>query len=85
MARARKMSVGEAKDGRVFVPITGCPLIALFEWPNVCVGRELHHTEGRGRSREGVSLRPCANHGIDQFNGVAGLSQRNRGRHQQGK
>src|ERR1700678_3348883 len=38
VSRAREMRVREAKDGGVFVAVSRSPLVALLEWPNLCVG-----------------------------------------------
>src|ERR1700753_2603786 len=43
MSRAGEVRMREPEDGRVLVAISGCPLVALFKWPDLRIGRELHH------------------------------------------
>ena len=38
VSRAREMRMREAEDGRVFVAVARCPLVALLEGPNLSVG-----------------------------------------------
>ena len=83
--RTGEMRMREAEDGCVFVAISGCPLVALLEWPNLRVGRELHHAERRGRSRKSMPFRPGADHRINKLDGVGCLCERNRGRNQHSK
>jgi len=72
---AGEVSVRETEDGRVLVAISSGPLVALLEGPNLGVGRQLHHAEGRGGPGKSVTLRAGADHRIDQFERVRRLRE----------
>ena len=75
VARAGKMRMREAENRRVFVAISGRPLIALLEGPNLRVGRQLHHAERRGRTRKRMSLRASTDQRVDQLEGIGRLGE----------
>src|SRR5215470_6727553 len=69
----REMRVRETENGCVFVTISGCPLVALLKWSDLCIGRDLDHAERRGCSRERMPLGASANHWINKLQGISSL------------